>query len=157
MTISPEVLRTLFRPETLSIILNSFEITRRSCWNLIKVENKHIDISKEFKVSNDVELPYIKINGKYVRNESNLLNIMKMNRQEKIQVEIEKILQDNKSTSGNIVYMSRNLTDLKEVKGSKNNNELNEYLENYKRDTGMNTGTLNKTLNQPTRRWATNY
>lgn len=66
-------------------------------------------------------------------------------------------MQDNKSTSGNIVYMSRNLTDLKEVKGSKNNNELNEYLENYKRDTGMNTGTLNKTLNQPTRRWATNY
>ena len=53
--------------------------------------------------------------------------------------------------------MSRNLTDLKEIKGSKNNNELNEYLENYKRDTGMNTGTLSKTLNQPTRRWATNY
>ena len=157
LTISPEVLRTLFRPETLSIILNSLEITRRACWNLIKVENKHIDISKEFKVSNDVELPFIKINGKYVRNESNLLNIMKMNRQEKIQVEIEKILKENSSPSGSIIYMSRNLTDLKEVKGSKNNNELNEYLENYKRDTGMNTGTLNKTLNQPTRRWATNY
>ena len=157
LTISPEVLRTLFRPETLSIILNSFEISRRACWNLIKVENKHIDISKEFKVSNDVELPFIKINGKYVRNESNLLSIMKMNRQEKIQVEIEKILQDNKSSSGGIVYMSRNLTDLKEVKVGKTNNELNEYLENYKRESVMNSGTLNKTLNQPTRRWATNY
>ena len=42
LTISPEVLGTLFRPETLSIILNSFEITRRACWNIIKVENKHI-------------------------------------------------------------------------------------------------------------------
>ena len=91
LTISPEVLGSLFRPETLSIILNSFEITRRGCWNFLKVENKHIDISKEFKVSNDIELPFVKVNGKYVNNESNLLNIMKMNRQEKIQVEIEKI------------------------------------------------------------------
>ena len=155
LTISPEVLGTLFRPETLSIILNSFEITRRACWNIIKVENKHIDISKEFKVSNDVELPYIKYNGKYVRNESNILNIMKMDRKQKIQVEIEKILSENRKNS-NVVYMSRNLSDLKETKG-KMNNELNEYLDVYKRDTGMNTGTICKSLNQPTRRWATNY
>ena len=125
LTISPEVLGTLFRPETLSIILNSFEITRRACWNILKVENKHIDISKEFKVSNDIDLPFVKVKGKYVNNESNLLNIMKMNRKEKIQVEIEKVLQENRSNS-RAKYMSRNYTDLKEVKG-KMNNELNEY------------------------------
>ena len=139
LTISPEVLGSLFRPETLSIILNSLEITRRACWNVLKVENKHIDISKEFKVSNDVELPFVKVNGKYVNNESNLLNIMKMNRQEKIQVEIEKVLQENKQNS-RIKYMSRNLSDLKEAKG-RVNIELNEYLENYRRDTGVNMGT----------------
>ena len=155
LTISPEVLGTLFRPETLSIILNSFEITRRGCWNFLKVENKHIDISKEFRVSNDVEFPFVKVNGKYVNNESNLLNIMKMNRQEKIQVEIEKILHENRANS-RIKYMSRNLTDLKEV-NKKKNNDLNEYLEVYKRDTGINMGTIRKGLNQPTRRWATNY
>ena len=155
LTISPEVLGTLFRPETLSIILNSFEITRRGCWNFLKVENKHIDISKEFRVSNDVEFPFVKVNGKYVNNESNLLNIMKMNRQEKIQVEIEKILNENR-TNSKIKYMSRNLTDLKEV-NKKKNNDLNEYLEVYKRDTGINMGTIRKGLNQPTRRWATNY
>ena len=155
LTISPEVLGTLFRPETLSIILNSFEITRRACWNILKVENKHIDISKEYKVSNDIELPFVKVNGKYVNNESNLLNIMKMNRQEKIQVEIEKVLQENRSNS-RAKYMSRNFTDLKEVKG-KMNNELNEYLEVYKRDTGVNMGTISRKLNQPTRKWATNY
>ena len=155
LTISPEVLGTLFRPETLSIILNSFEITRRACWNILKVENKHIDISKEFKVSNEIELPFVKVNGKYVNNESNLLNIMKMSRQEKIQVEIEKVLQENRSNS-RAKYMSRNLTDLKEVKG-KMNNDLNEYLEVYKRDTGVNLGTISTKLNQPTRRWATNY
>jgi hypothetical protein len=154
LTISPEVLGTLFRPETLSIILNSFEITRRACWNILKVENKHIDISKEFKVSNDIDLPFVKVKGKYVNNESNLLNIMKMNRKEKIQVEIEKVLQENRSNS-RAKYLSRNLTDLKEVKGQMNN-ELNEYLEVYKRDTGVNMGTISRGLNQPTRKWG-NY
>ena len=150
-TISPEVLGTFLRPETLSIILNSLEITRRGCWNFLKVENKHIDISKEFKVSNDIELPFVKVGGKYVNNESNLLNIMKMNRQEKIQVEIEKVLQENKQNS-RIKYMSRNLSDLKETKG-KMNNELNEYLEVYKNDTGVNMGTISTKLNQPTRKF----
>ena len=77
-----------------------------------------------------------------------------MDRQHKKQVEIEKILQQDKNNS-KILYMSRNLTDLKEVKG-KMNNELNENLEVYKRDTGMNTGTIFKGLNQPIRRWTTN-
>jgi hypothetical protein len=151
LTISPEVLGSLFRPETLSIILNSFEITRRGCWNFLKVENKHVDISKEFKVSNDIELPFVKVNGKYVNNESNLLNIMKMNRQEKIQVEIEKVLQENRQNS-KIKYMSRNLSDLKESKG-KMNNELNEYLEVYKINSGVNIGTISRKLNQPTRKF----
>ena len=151
LTISPEVLGTFLRPETLSIILNSLEITRRGCWNFLKVENKHIDISKEFKVSNDIELPFVKVGGKYVNNESNLLNIMKMNRQEKIQVEIEKVMQENRQNS-RIKYMSRNLSDLKEAKG-KMNNELNEYLEVYKNDTGVNMGTISTKLNQPTRKF----
>jgi len=150
-TISPEVLGSFVRPETLSIILNSLEISRRGLWNILKVENKHIDISKEFKVSNDIELPFVKVNGKYVNNESNLLNIMKMNRQEKIQVEIEKVLQENRQNS-RIKYMSRNLSDLKETKG-KMNNDLNEYLEVYKRDTGINVGTISRQLNQPTRKF----
>ena len=150
-TISPEVLGSFLRPETLSIILNSFEITRRGCWNFLKVENKHIDISKEFKVSNDIELPFVKVNGKYVNNESNLLNIMKMNRQEKIKVEIEKVLQENRQNS-RLKYMSRNLSDLKEAKG-KMNNELNEYLEVYKEETGVNIGTISRKLNQPTRKF----
>ena len=150
-TISPEVLGSFLRPETLSIILNSFEITRRGCWNFLKVENKHIDISKEFKVSNDIELPFVKVNGKYVNNESNLLNIMKMNRQEKIKVEIEKVLQENRQNS-RMKYMSRNLSDLKEAKG-KMNNELNEYLEVYKEETGVNIGTISRKLNQLTRKF----
>ena len=48
--------------------------------------------------------------------------------------------------------MSRNLSDLKEVKG-KMNNDLNEYLESYKRDTGINIGTISRGLKQATRKW----
>ena len=156
LTISPEILGSLFRPETLSIILNSLEMTRRGCWNLLKVENKHIDISKEYKVTNDVELPYIKMNGKYVQNEDNLLGIMKMERQQKIQFEIRKIMQDNRSDP-KVLYKSRMLPDLKELNTDKKfNNELNEYLEVYKRDTAVNIGEVSSNLN-PTRRWAKNY
>ena len=80
-----------------------------------------------------------------------------MNRQEKIRVEIEKVLEENKNTSkSRLKFMSRNLTDLKEVK-NKMNNELNEYLEVYKRDTGINIGTISKGLKQPTRRFGNNY
>ena len=52
--------------------------------------------------------------------------------------------------------MSRNISDLKETKGQMNN-ELNEYLEVYKRDTVVNIGTILIKLNQPTKRWANNY
>ena len=65
--------------------------------------------------------------------------------------------------TGDYKFRSKNLTvrigqpfkatsDLKESKG-KVNNELNEYLEVYKKDTGVNIGTISKTLNQPTRRF----
>ena len=47
--------------------------------------------------------------------------------------------------------MSRNLSDLKEAKG-RVNIELNEYLENYRRDTGVNMGTT-KNLKQLTRKY----
>ena len=82
---------------------------------------------------------------------------MKMNRQEKIQVEIEKVLNENKNLSkSRIKFMSRNLTDLKEVKG-KMNNDLNEYLEVYKKETGVNVGTISRGLKQPTRKFGNNY
>ena len=148
LTISPEVLGSLVRPETLSVILNSLEMTRRGLWNIIKVENKHIDISKEFKVSNDIELPFVKVNGKYVNNESNLLNVMKMNRQEKIQVEIEKILQEQSKKSK---YASKNLTDLGETK-TKTNQDLMGYLDSYKLQTDENMGKVKSKVNYLSRK-----
>ena len=42
LTISPEVFGTLFRPEILSVILNTFEIARKGAWNFLKEENKYL-------------------------------------------------------------------------------------------------------------------
>lgn len=139
LTISPEVLGSLFRPETLSIVLSSLEITRRICWNFLKLENKHIDISKEYKVSNDVEMPFVKIGHKYVNNESNLLSIMELNRSELIQVEIEKVLQQSKVTRSR--YQKSQISDLKDGK-EKINEELNEFLATYEVNCRIIDGTI---------------
>jgi len=139
LTISPEVLGSLFRPETLSIILNSLEMIRRGSWNVIKIEYKYIDISNEFKVSNDIELPFVKVNGKYVNNESNLLTVMTMDRKEKITIEIEKILEEKYKNKTR--YISRNLTDLN-IGRVQLNYDLKNYLEGYQKETEINKGTI---------------
>ena len=42
LTISPEVFGTLFRPEILSVILNTFEIARKGTWKFLKEEKKNL-------------------------------------------------------------------------------------------------------------------
>jgi hypothetical protein len=136
LTLSPEVINSLFRPETLSITLNSLEIIRRGVWNIIRLENKHLEISKEFKVTNEIDLPYIKVNGKFVNNESNLLNIMSLNREDKIKYEIDKILFNN---NNKMTYSNYNNN-----KRGKMVDELNEYLQTYINSTEENMADENK-------------
>lgn len=95
LTLSPEVLMSLFRPETLSIILFSLEIFRRGTWNLLRVESKHIEISKAYKVANDIELPFVKQSGKYVINDTSIYDMLGMTREEKIKYELEKIAEES--------------------------------------------------------------
>jgi len=136
LTLSPEVINSLFRPETLSITLNSLEIIRRGVWNIIRLENKHLEISKEFKVTNEIDLPYIKVNGKFVNNETNLLNIMSLNREDKIKYEIDKILFNN---NNKMTYSNNNNN-----KKGKMVEELNEYLQTYINSTEENMADENK-------------
>lgn len=136
VTLSPEVINSLFRPETLSIILFSLEIFRRGMWNCLRVETKHLEISKEFRVTNDVELPFIKQNGKFVPNESNLLEIMGMTREEKIRVEMEKIFEEKNEKR--IKYESKYIQDFEPITKEKINDELNEYLRGYRTSTQQN-------------------
>ena len=137
ITLSPEVINEFIRPESLSLILGSLEIFRRGMWNLIRVEYKHLEISKEFKVTNDVELPFIKQGVKFINNENNLLNLIGMNREQKIQYELEKIMEE-KERRGSIKYESRFIPDTETNNRNSVNDDLNEYLKAYNINTRQN-------------------
>jgi hypothetical protein len=152
ITLSPEVINEFIRPESLSLILGSLEIFRRGMWNLIRVEYKHFEISKEFKVTNDVELPFIKQGMKFVNNENNLLGIMGMNREQKIQYELEKIMEE-KERRGSVRYESRFIPDTEPITNNNINDDLNEYLKAYDINTRQNMnlpieGTYKKVLSR---------
>ena len=67
LSVSPEVLSSFIRPEFLMVIVYSMEVIRRGMWNFIRVELQHIQICKEFRVVNYVELPFKKLkNGKFI-------------------------------------------------------------------------------------------
>lgn len=65
------------------------EVIRRGFWNFIRVELKHIDLCKEFKVTNDVELPFKKNErGEFMLKDNNIVDLMKINRRlDKIKTE----------------------------------------------------------------------
>ena len=106
-------------------------------WNLIRVEYKHLEISKEFKVTNDVELPFLKQGMKFVNNENNLLGIMGMNREQKIQYELEKIMEE-RERRGSVKYESRFIPDHEAISQNNVNDDLNEYLKAYNINTRQN-------------------
>ena len=121
-------------------------------WNLIRVEYKHFEISKEFKVTNDVELPFIKQGVKFINNENNLLNLIGMNREQKIQYELEKIMEE-KERRGSIKYESRFIPDTETNNRNSVNDDLNEYLKAYEINTKQNMnipieGTYKKVLSR---------
>jgi methyl coenzyme M reductase subunit D len=77
---SPEMVAHLIRPELLSLMIYSFEVLRRGMWNFIRVEYKHIEICKEFKVTMKVELPFRKDKeGRFFLRDGTILDYVKMN------------------------------------------------------------------------------
>ena len=45
-------------------------------WNFIRVELKHIELCKEFRVTVDVELPFKKIDDQYVLKNTNIIDVL---------------------------------------------------------------------------------
>lgn len=81
LSTSPEIVFQWIRPEFVSLIIFSMEVLRRGFWNFIRVELKHIELCKEFKVTNDVELPFKKNDrGDFILKDTNIVDIMKINR-----------------------------------------------------------------------------
>jgi len=79
LTVSPEIVLRFIRPEFFFFIISFLEVFRRGMWNFIRVELKHIEICKEFRVTMDVELPFKKnAKGEFVLRESNLFALNKI-------------------------------------------------------------------------------
>lgn len=84
LSTSPEMVYQLIRPELLSLIIYSLEIVRRGMWNIIRVEYKHLEVCKQFKVTMTVDLPFIKDkNGKFILRDFSISSLVKMNQRVK--------------------------------------------------------------------------
>jgi len=80
LSISPQIVYEYILPEFFSLMIYSFEAIRRGMWNFIRVELQHIQLCKEFKVTVDVELPFKKVNGKFILKNINFVDILKINK-----------------------------------------------------------------------------
>lgn len=125
--LSPEVLHFLYRPEIVGFILFLLEIIRRGMWNAIRVEYKHIEIFKEYRVTSDIQLPYPSVFYEY-------FNLNDDNDSDK-ELNEEEVIQNNQKSK--IRYESRVIQDVLPTKRDKGNakekcheNKLVNYLAN---------------------------
>lgn len=90
LTVSPEIVLSFIRPEFFFLTISFMEVFRRGMWNFIRVELKHIEICKEFRVTVDVELPFKRnSNGEFILKETDLFNFNKIGKR------LERIKQGN--------------------------------------------------------------
>ena len=62
LTISPEIVYRWIRPEFFLMVIYMIEMCRRGMWNFFRIELRHIDLCKNFQVSDKIKLPsYAKI------------------------------------------------------------------------------------------------
>lgn len=86
VSISPDIINKIVRPELSTWVIGLIEIIRRSVWNFLRVEKEHLANVGSFKAVPDLQLPYDDIVFKN-RTQTDYFNI-----------ELEKIMHnDNKS------------------------------------------------------------
>ena len=138
LSVSPEIMNQMIRPEFLALMLFTLEMFRRGLWNFIRVEYEHLDMMKKFQISYYEELPFIKSHGQFIINEDNLINIINLEKEDKIKLELRQIF-----------------TEVKKVKTSQglgvvefSSEKLEKYLEEYKQRTLNNTGNYIRNLSK---------
>jgi len=104
LTVSPDVVLSFIRPEFFFFIISFMEVFRRGMWNFIRVELKHIEICKEFRVTIDVELPFRKMsNGDFVLKDTNIFDTNKIGKR------LEKFKKRQSTNKINQVIFSYNI------------------------------------------------
>ena len=142
LSISHEIMERIIKPEFLALILYTLEMVRRAQWNFIRVEYEHFELMKGYQISIYEELPLIKLsNGKFMTNEHNLLNILNIEKQDRIRLELKELFNSlEKNKKNEPTKKETSLAHMKEEKRYANSivNQLNEYLVNYKNETKNN-------------------
>jgi hypothetical protein len=147
LTVSPEIVYRFIRPEFFSFIIYSFEVFRRGMWNFIRVEFKHIEICKEFRVTLDIELPFKKTEkGEFVLKNAPLVEYNKINkRMEKMKS--SKFMGD----LNNHIQSVRESINSKDKIFIQNSNEKNNpslsFIKNSKFSTEYDSSDFRKGLN----------
>ncbi len=142
LNLSPEIIKKTLRPNTISLILFSLEIFRRSLWNILRIEYKHLETSAQYFISPDIELPFImdKEKGHLVVNEANLVSIIGLSREDTIIYEIKKMYVNKKEMA---FKGEKNYTPYYAKDGEKTKGILDDYLKEYKRKTENNLKAAN--------------
>ncbi|MCQ2817789.1 MAG: hypothetical protein MJ252_11040, partial [archaeon] len=105
LSVSPEIMEKLIRPEFLGLILYLLEMIRRGQWNFIRVEYEQLDLIKKFQISYYEDLPFIKRRNKFFVNFENLY-IFGFDKKEKIKLQIKEIYGEHEMT-GNYRYSTK--------------------------------------------------
>ena len=63
LSISPEIVYSFIRPEFFTLVVLSAEVLRRSLWNYIRVEHKHIEICNNFRATEFIETVFYEKDG----------------------------------------------------------------------------------------------
>lgn len=58
LTLSPQIVYSFIRPEFLTMLILGAEVIRRGLWNTIRVENRHIEVCKDFRSTLFIETPF---------------------------------------------------------------------------------------------------
>jgi hypothetical protein len=125
LTISPDMVYRWIRPEFFLMVIYMIEMCRRGMWNFFRIELRHIDLCKNFQVSDKIKLPsYAKI-------------------KELIEQEEKKSgVQRKKERKLSLARSSFNSQGVN-IDEQTNTKELKEYLEKYKKDTTQNENNEN--------------
>ena len=143
LSISPEIMSQYIKPEFLALVLYTLEMIRRAIWNFIRVEFEHYELEKMYQISFYEELPLIKLsNGKYMTNENKLLNILDVEKKDRIILELRELFNSldkdkkeyDKDKETSLNHLIENKKYEKHIKTL-----LDEYLSKYKKDSNENS------------------
>ena len=143
LSISPEIMSQYIKPEFLALVLYTLEMIRRAIWNFIRVEFEHYELEKMYQISFYEELPLIKLsNGKFMTNENKLLNILDIEKKDRIILELRELFNSldkdkkkfDKDKETSLNHLRENKKYEKNIKAL-----LDEYLDKYKNDSNENS------------------